>query len=363
MRSSVFTSKLIKAGTIALAGLLIGLSAYLVSSKIEVLATGWGHDQDDCNQVTTYEVDEDYESHLTFYESGNRVDIDFNGGNDDRNQVIITAGTNYILTAVRYDTETNNTNWINFLVSNPTTTINLAGTSSSTRIDKVEVKVKKVCATPTPSPTPSPTPTATPTPTPSPTPTEPDRECDEGYHYNQEQASCDPDQEQEFSPTPTTEPTPSPTPEDPGIGGPGPASAPVCTDTKPGTPTLLSATFIGASSINIKWNQVNGADNYSIFYGPSSGNYLYGVPATGNTDNFTVNGLANGCFILRAVNGCAPSDPSNEVCTGAIGGQVLGASTMAGTGVVEEAIFNSILVLGSAFSFLGIRKIVTSKLQ
>jgi len=155
----------------------------------------------------------------------------------------------------------------------------------------------------------------------------------------------------------------TPTPEPPGVGGPGPANPPVCTNTVPSAPTLLSATALGGNSINIKWNKVDGVSDYSIFYGPSSGNFLYGVPSAGNTDNFTINGLANGCFVVRAVNGCATSVQSNQVCTGGAGGQVLGASTMAGTGAAEESIFYGIFTLGSMLSGFGIRKFFSSKIK
>src|SRR3989344_7906960 len=89
--------------------------------------------QDNCNQETTFTVDEDDDSFLSFSETGNRVQVDFNDTDDDRNEAIITAGSNYQILTVRYDNETFGTHWINFPVSNPTTTINLAGTSDSTR--------------------------------------------------------------------------------------------------------------------------------------------------------------------------------------------------------------------------------------
>ena len=287
MRSSSFRTIFSKACVFALAGILIGFSSYLFPSKTNVLATGG---QDQCNQETTYTVDEDDESHLTFSETGNRVDVDFNGNGDDRNQAIITAGTNYTILTVRYDNESSNTNWINFSVSNPTTTINLAGTSDSTRIDKVEVKVKKVCVTPTPSPTPSPTPTVTPTP--SPTPTEPVGQCDEGYHYNQEEESCDPDeQEPSVTPTPTGDP--------------------------------------GDLCINIDGIQTSIPD----------GHYK-------NSD-------ATGCLPFQL--GGPPPPPAAEST-----GQVLGASTMAGTGVAKDSIFYGVFILGSILSAFGIRKVATS---
>ncbi len=146
----------------------VAFLAFQTVSMTNVSATYGG---DNCNQETTYTVDEDDESHLSFSETGNRVDVDFNGGDDDRNQAVITAGSGYQIITVRYDNETSNTNWINFSVANPTTTINLAGTSDTTRIDKVEVKVKKVCASPTPSTAPTTIPTAIPTAVPTVVPT------------------------------------------------------------------------------------------------------------------------------------------------------------------------------------------------
>lgn len=148
---------------------VLAVTFYLnASAKSNIAMAGQQHG-DNCNQETTFTVDENDESHLTFSESGNRVDVDFNGNENDRNQAIITAGSGYQIITVKYDTETNNTNWINFSVNNPTTTINLSGNSDSTRIDKVEVKVKKVCATPTATATPTVTPTKAPSATPTPT--------------------------------------------------------------------------------------------------------------------------------------------------------------------------------------------------
>jgi hypothetical protein len=121
--------------------------------------------------------------------------------------------------------------------------------------------------------------------------------------------------------------TPTPTPISP-RGGPGPAGPPVCGAATPAAPHLISATTIGGNKVGLKWSKVNGASHYTIYYGPSSGNYLYSVPNTGDTDNFIIEGMSGGCFAVRAVNDCAPSEASNEVCTGAVGGvaQVLGLS-------------------------------------
>jgi hypothetical protein len=88
---------------------------------------------------------------------------------------------------------------------------------------------------------------------------------------------------------------------------------------------------LGGGKIEPLWDPVEPVTSYNISYGPSSGNYLYGVPDTGKTTSFTVGGLGAGnyCFIVRALNDCAPSGPSNEMCTAqAVGtGAVLGART------------------------------------
>jgi len=111
------------------------------------LATGNHEEVVKCGDSFTFTVDEDDDSHLTFAESGNKLDSDFNGGSDDRNESINTAnaGDGYLITSVKYDNETSGTNWIVVPVVNPTTTINLAGNSDSTRIDKVEIVVQKTC--------------------------------------------------------------------------------------------------------------------------------------------------------------------------------------------------------------------------
>jgi hypothetical protein len=80
-----------------------------------------------------------------------------------------------------------------------------------------------------------------------------------------------------------------------------------------------------------------------VSYGPASKNYLYGQTDIGNTTSYTVEGLTVGqnyCFVVNAVNGCASSPASNEVCTGevlgAATGQVLGLSATSGDNKLTE---------------------------
>jgi len=154
-----------------------------------------------------------------------------------------------------------------------------------------------------------------------------------------------------------------PAPTGNGVGGP--VGAPVCTNITPTAPTLNSATSAGVNSILVRWSKVADATHYSIFYGPSSGNYPYSVPDTGNTDNFVINGLGSGCFAVKAVNNCAPGPLSNEVCTGRVLGasNVLGASTLGATGAAEENIFYALFALGSLLSGVGVRKFASSKVR
>ena len=156
-------------------------------------------------------------------------------------------------------------------------------------------------------------------------------------HNNDYWGACE---QQPTSPTPTptqptitpTDPTPTDTPSSnggPGGGG-GPAGAPSCGAATPNAPYLVSATAIGGNKVNLNWQKVAGASHYTISYGPNSGNYPWGVPNTGNTGEYEIGSISSGCFVVRAVNDCAPSLPSNEVCTGQVQGQVLGLSSTSG---------------------------------
>ena len=150
-------------------------------------------------------------------------------------------------------------------------------------------------------------------------------------------------------PCATPNPTPAPTPSD----NPGPTPTPSsssnsnqCTDAKPSTPSLTSVVRNSSTTATLTWTSVSPVSYYTISYGTSAGNYTYGVPNTGNTTSFTIGGLAantNYYFVVRAVNGCTPGDPSGEKSIG--GGQVLGASTSTG-GQVLGASTDSLAATG-----------------
>ncbi len=127
-------------------------------------------------------------------------------------------------------------------------------------------------------------------------------------------------------PCTTPGPTPTPTPS---------SNSNQCADSKPSTPTLTSVVRNSPTTATLTWTSVSPVSYYTISYGTDPGNYIYGVPNTGNTTTFTVGGLAsntNYYFVVRAVNGCTPGDPSGEKSIG--GGQVLGASTSTGDQVL-----------------------------
>lgn len=164
------------------------------------------------------------------------------------------------------------------------------------------------------------------------------------------------------SPTPTAIPEPTATPEatlttsdnnNNSNGGSG--GAPVCNAVKPGTPTILSAVRTGSSE-KLTWTAAANATYYSIAYGNLPG-YQYGVANTGNVTSYTVNSLTAGSvyhFAVNAVNDCMPGDTGVQSGTGT-GGQVLGASTMAGTGSFTEYMNLVIMALGGTLSAFGIK--------
>lgn len=160
---------------------------------------------------------------------------------------------------------------------------------------------------------------------------------------------------------PTQTVTPTPTSE-PSRGG-GPVGAPVCNDAVPPTPSIVSAVKLDFDTVKLTWNKVSPANDYAILYGTKSGDYPYAVFSTGNTDNFDINGITDGCFIIKAINGCMPGPLSTEVCTGATGGQVLGASTLGSTGSFAADVNMIGFALGFVLGGFGIRKASSKKVQ
>lgn len=170
----------------------------------------------------------------------------------------------------------------------------------------------------------------------------------------------------EATPTPTLPAGATPTPTTPPSGGGGgqpggggqggPGGGPSCTDPAPNAPTLLSANKLGGGKVELKWTSVSPVTHYGLAYGPSSKNFLYGQTNIGNTTSYTVEGLEAGknyCFVVNAVNNCASSPFSNEVCTGEVlGAAVLGLSATSSNTKSTEVGF---LILGLVCIFSGLR--------
>lgn len=161
-------------------------------------------------------------------------------------------------------------------------------------------------------------------------------------------------------PTPTFTPTPTSPPSE-GKGTSGGAGY-HCGVAVPPAPTLLKVSR-RESEVDLEWTEVEPVTHYSISYGLSSRNYIYGVPNTGKVTSFTVGSLQNGvnyCFAVRAVNDCAPSELSNEICTGVVlgaatGGKVLGVSTLGTTGTFNEQAGQILFIIGCLCFSLGLR--------
>lgn len=95
--------------------------------------------------------------------------------------------------------------------------------------------------------------------------------------------------------------------------------APTCNETKPGSaPTLLLAKA-DVNNVTLNWTKaLDPVTYYLVTYGTSSSFYKFGNPNIGGKDttSYTVYNLSGGrryYFRVRAGNGCAPGDFSNEL--------------------------------------------------
>ncbi len=126
-------------------------------------------------------------------------------------------------------------------------------------------------------------------------------------------------------------------------GGTTTASAPVCNDTKPGSAPSGLIAVAGFNSVTLSWNKANDpVSYYLITYGTSSGSQTYGNPNIGgsSTTSYTITNLSGGVryyFKVRAGNGCAPGDYSNEASVTPSGGFVEGVAPGFEAGVLGES--------------------------
>ena len=289
---------------------------------------------DSCNQSFNYTKSGDYE------DTRLKIDIrDYSG--DNNRQVIVTPKSGYELTFIGVDYTGNDDNDATPAVGDGFSAVTYNAPDNKD-IDHVTVTVKKYCATATPTATPTATATATATPTATatatatatPTATPTVDPCGGVSCNTGGSGSPEPTATPEASVTPEATATPTTGGESSSGGG---AGAPVCGAAKPGTPTIISAIRNGNSE-TLTWSAAANATYYSIVYGTTPGVYQYGVANVGNVTSYTINDLTPGVnynFAVNAVNDCMPGDQGTPAGTGT-GGQVLGASTMAGTGSLQK---------------------------
>lgn len=103
--------------------------------------------------------------------------------------------------------------------------------------------------------------------------------------------------------------------------GYGTVSTPTCNNEKPGQPVLyepnhpLLPRATGAGEVRLNWLKAARANKYTVGFGTSPGNYIYGANDIADTDNFTVRFLTPGTryyFAVKGVNECKPGDWSRE---------------------------------------------------
>lgn len=101
---------------------------------------------------------------------------------------------------------------------------------------------------------------------------------------------------------------------------------------EPGHSLLPKA--VNGNEVRLNWLKVDNADRYTVAYGVSSGNYIWGWPDAGNVDHFTVGNLNSGVryyFAVRGVNDCMPGPWSQEWSYVAGGGNATGGSYVLGS--------------------------------
>lgn len=103
--------------------------------------------------------------------------------------------------------------------------------------------------------------------------------------------------------------------------GYGTTSTPSCDKEKPSQvvlyepnhPLLPKAT--GAGEVRLNWLKAERANKYTVGFGLSAGNYIYGATNIADTNNYTVSHLNPGTryyFAVKGVNDCMPGDWSRE---------------------------------------------------
>lgn len=117
-------------------------------------------------------------------------------------------------------------------------------------------------------------------------------------------------------------------------------TAPVCNDQKPGSAPVLLSAVAGFNSVTLTWSKSSDpVSYYLVTYGTSSGSQAYGNPNVGgsSTTSYTITNLSGGAtyyFKVRAGNGCATGEFSNEASAAPNGGFVAGVAPGFSAGVL-----------------------------
>jgi hypothetical protein len=110
-------------------------------------------------------------------------------------------------------------------------------------------------------------------------------------------------------------------------------AAPACNNEKPQKAWLYRVKSLGNGKYQLFWDKADRASSWTIGYGTSPGNYIYGLNSFGNDQsrNLTVNTYSNKkfYFAIKANNGCMPGEWSNEWGVGTGTGTVAVAKTTA----------------------------------
>ena len=120
------------------------------------------------------------------------------------------------------------------------------------------------------------------------------------------------------------------TPNGGGGGATTTASAPVCNDAKPGSAPILLSAVAGLNTVTLTWSKAaDPVSYYLITFGVTPGAQTYGNPNVGGsgTTSYTISGISGGItyyFKVRAGNGCAPGDFSNELSASPTGEFIAG---------------------------------------
>ena len=123
------------------------------------------------------------------------------------------------------------------------------------------------------------------------------------------------------SPTPTPIPTSAP-------ASAGPANAPVCSASKPGSAPTLFAAVPGNNSVTLTWSKAsNPVTRYLIAYGTTADVIQFGNPNAGGPDttSTTINGLSGGVtyyFRVKAINDCMPGSFSGVLAIAPAGAAI-----------------------------------------